>query len=734
MTTDSEQALQQGSGAWLSFGLAGVIGGLLAVIFSISHASLITGSAAPQAMSAVVGMALIGSSVIGVTAALFGRIRGAVAMTQDVPAAALGSLLVALTATLAARGETLTVAEIAALNFAATLMFAVTLFAFGQLRLSMIMRYAPRPVLAGFLAGTGFYVMLGALGICLGEAVTLASLRGFGEPVARDKLLFALAVVIALEGAGRMLPTPLAIGGVMAASVALFQVVTSQSGIGSDQLLQHGWVIAVPEGGLTWPPVPLDDLARVELSLVASQIVPLSVFVVLSVTAVLMMIAAVEAATRSNFDLDSEMRVVGAGNAISALLGGAAGYLGLSPTMAARRIAPGHRVVSLLAGLLALAVFLSGNLILGALPLPVFAGFLLWVGADFLKDYLFKECRRTTAIGAALTLAIFIVMAVFGLFEGAIFGLVAGSLLFVVDYSQHPPVRSTLFGGAYHGAKEYSPAELRVLQRHGDEVAILKMQGYLFFGTANRIRDEVRDLVTRQGVRRLVLDLEGVTSLDSTAVASFKRISEDLTDHGVMACLTGIGPVVAKVFARSGLVTGGGTPFLVAEDLEGGLSRFLLEILQREIGQRAEGARTIAALLVEILQDDALAARIAGFLDRVEAKPGEVVLAEGEAATDIYIVESGLLAVSIGTGDRQRRLRTTGPGSIIGELSYYAGGLRTSDVTALEPSVLWRFSAQSAERVLTEDPQVSSRFHAALAGMLAQRVIANTRLIRMLRD
>ena len=90
--------------------------------------------------------------------------------------------------------------------------------------------------------------------------------------------------------------------------------------------------------------------------------------------------------------------------------------------------------------------------------------------------------------------------------------------------------------------------------------------------------------------------------------------------------------------------------------------------------------------------------------------------------------------MSIGTGDRQRRLRTTGPGSIIGELSYYAGGLRTSDVTALEPSVLWRFSAQSAERVLTEDPQVSSRFHAALAGMLAQRVIANTRLIRMLRD
>lgn len=75
-----------------------------------------------------------------------------------------------------------------------------------------------------------------------------------------------------------------------------------------------------------------------------------------------------------------------------------------------------------------------------------------------------------------------------------------------------------------------------------------------------------------------------------------------------------------------------------------------------------------------------------------------------------------------------------GPGAVVGEISFYAGGVRTSSVRARNDAVLWRFSTDTAARLLQQDPQLASAFHAALAGILARRVIANTRLIQMLRD
>lgn len=721
-------------GDMLSYVQAGVIGGLLAIIFAISHASLVTGSVAPQATATVVGMALIGTAVLCAVSALLGQVRGAVSMSQDVPAAALGSLLLGLSTARVAAGGGLSIADIVVLNAAAAALFAVALFLLGSLRLSAITRYAPRPVLSGFLAGTGYFVVVGALGICLGSALTWESVTGFLAPPARDKLLVALAVTGALAAATRVLPSSMAIGGVIATAVLVFHLGAYLLGAGPAHLLAQGWVIAVPEAGLTWPPVPYADLANVEVSGLLALAVPLATSVVLTVTAVLMMTTAIEAATKADLNLDKEMQAVGAGNCLCALLGGMPGYPGVAATLAARRVAPGHRVVSVVVSLLALAVFGWGNVILAALPLPVFAGFLIWVGADFLREFLIDERRRTTRGGAGLTVAIFAVIVVFGLFEGTIFGLIVGGMLFVVDYSRQPPVRSTLFGDAYHGAHEYSPAELRVLQDHGGEIAILKMQGYVFFGTAHRIRAEIRTLMATHGVRGLVLDFDGVTAVDGTAIASFRRIADDLADHGATACLSGVAPDIASVFARAGLATGPGTPFAMAEDLETALSGFLSGILRRELGGAADRPAPIQTALADILQDPTLAAQIAGHLDRVAVAPGETVATAGEAASDMYVVETGHLAVSIGRGAAERRLRVMGPGSIVGEISYYAGGVRTSDVRALDQAVLWRFSAATAARILQDDPDLSSRFHAALARSLAHRVVANTRLIQMLRD
>lgn len=720
--------------AWLSFIQAGAIAGLLVTIFAISHATLITGAIAPKATSTVIGMALIGTTVLCFTSALIGQIRGAISMSQDVPAAAIGAILATVVASRANSENTVSLAEIVALNITATFLFGLTLLLFGTLRLSAVMRYAPRPVLAGFLAGTGYFVLVGAIGICLGTAVTLDTLHNALEQPALNKLFVALTVSAALALSSRVLPPPAVVGGVMVVAIGLFHTVCGGLGIAPGQLLSDGWFVSVPEDGLPWPPVSLGALSAVEPTLLTEQVVPLAIFVVLAVSAVLMTSGAIEVATRTDLNLDGEVRGIGVGNLLSASLGGMAGYPGVASTMAARRVAPGHPLVSVVAGALALGVFMWGNVLLAVLPLPIFAGFLFWVGWDFLKEFLWNERNRTSAGGWMLTIVIVGVIAIFGLFEGAIFGLVAGSLLFVVDYSRQPPVRGTLDGDVYHGSKEYSPAELRVLQDHGDEIAVLKLQGYVFFGTAYMVRDQVKALLARRSLRVLILDFEAVSAVDGTAIASLQRIGEDLADAGAKVCLTGINARVKGVFERTGVLAAPDANFAFAEDLDAGLSGYLDKIVRRELDTADISQTGAAPLLTAVLEDASLANQIAPYLDRIAAGPDETIIMEGSASTDIYFVEAGRLEVQIGAGDTQRRLRELGPGAVIGEISFYAGGVRTSSVRAREDAVLWRFSPETTARILQENPQLASRFHAALAGTLARRVIANTRLLQMLRD
>ena len=59
----------------------------------------------------------------------------------------------------------------------------------------------------------------------------------------------------------------------------------------------------------------------------------------------------------------------------------------------------------------------------------------------------------------------------------------------------------------------------------GEQILILQLQGFIFFGTANQLRTRINEEVAaRDGVKYVILDFSRVNSLDSSAVNSFERI------------------------------------------------------------------------------------------------------------------------------------------------------------------------------------------------------------------
>ncbi|MCC1491915.1 cyclic nucleotide-binding domain-containing protein [Cognatishimia sp. F0-27] len=732
MTVASGSLNTPAQSGWVARAQAGLLAGLMATVFSITHATLVTAAVTPEATSVVIGMALMGTTVLCVILGLFSGFPGLVPMVQDVPSAAIGAILVAVVADRAAGAGVVSVPEIVILCSISGLAFSISLYVFGTLRLAAVMRFAPRPVLAGFLAGTGYFVVIGAIGICLGGVVTLDRLPELLESPVLAKAGVALSVGAALFLGTRVMPLNLVVGGVICGSLALFHAVRAYLGVDLATLAETGWTATLPEGGLFWPPVQLEELRNTDLGYITAQIFPICTMIVLATAAFLMSSSALEAKARRDLRLDQELKVLGLSNLVATALGGLPGYHGVASTLAGFSIAKPHRAISLVAGAFVLLVFMFGASILSVLPLPIFAGCMLWVGFGLLHEWLLREMRVTPISEACLTLAIFLVIAMFGLFEGTVFGLVAGAALFVVDYSRMDPVRNALSGDVFHGSTERSPEELRVLKEYGASVVIMRLQGYIFFGTAHRLRERIKTAVLRHEVTYLVIDFEAVSGIDATAVVTFERIADELEAAQVRAAMTGMNTTVAGVFRRSGLAFDTRRGFSHSTDMNTALSEFEDDVIATHMSDGVTTPSGIENVLVQIVGNAADAARLLEYLERVDVPQGRIIVAEGEQAAEVYFLETGEANVYVEGQGGPRKLRRLRAGTIIGEIAYFTSGVRSTTVSAGTDCVLWCFSPDQAKRLLEEAPYLSSKLHAGFAQVLAERVAANTRLIRML--
>lgn len=86
-------------------------------------------------------------------------------------------------------------------------------------------------------------------------------------------------------------------------------------------------------------------------------------------------------------------------------------------------------------------------------------------------------------------------------------------------------------------------------------VAVLRMDGGLFFATAEALEERVRELAQEDHDRRaLVLDLEGVDFIDSQRAAKLTEIHELTTADGVALRLARVKPQVLAVLEADGII------------------------------------------------------------------------------------------------------------------------------------------------------------------------------------
>jgi len=123
---------------------------------------------------------------------------------------------------------------------------------------------------------------------------------------------------------------------------------------------------------------------------------------------------------------------------------------------------------------------------------------------------------------------------------------------------------------------------------------------------------------------------------------------------------------------------------------------------------------------------DALAANAA----RETAARGAVVLREGAAGTDAFVVIDGRLEVQIAGKSGPLPLAVLGPGDLFGEVAILAGVEgRTASVVALTPATLLRIDGAAFAQAIQDDPHVRTELEAVAERMALGRFIKSATLL-----
>ncbi|HEX8099826.1 MAG TPA: SulP family inorganic anion transporter [Actinomycetota bacterium] len=716
---------QRGPQLLLSWLAAGAAIGLVEVVLAVSFAALVFGGYLEDFLANGIGLYLVACSITLAILAWRGGRRGVLGSVQDAAAAVLA--VVALDTALDAFGSLYRAfLTVVAATMVVTLLTGITFLLLGNFRLGNLIRFVPYPVVGGFLAGTGFLLTRGGISVAAGIGVDIAHFKQLITVYELERWVPALAFGVLLIVATRVVKRSLVIPAVLGGALLLFVIGVFATGSSFNEALMGGWLLGpfpFPSQQL-FEPWTLRAVTGADWGAVLHQTAGIVTAVFVAVIATLFNVSGIELMLHTDLDSNRELNDAGAVNVIAMPFGGIPAYHALVLTRLAQQMKVSARAAGLVAAALPLAAVFFGGILIQYVPRFVVGGVLVFVGLAFLVEWVI-DVRRSLPIGEyTIVLVILLTIAVRGLLPGIAVGLIAALILFAVNYSRIELIREVAFGSTHRSNVDRPPGERAALEALRDRVHVLRVNGFVFFGTASGLLERVRKRVEGRPLSFLVLDLARVSGMDSSAVLSFRKIAQ-LAEAGGFELVLGGVPETARgqleqggVVAKEGVVT-------FEPDLDRALQRCEDGLLAGE-GSAAPSDKVTDAL-------SSMPGGLSAYLERESIAQGTVLIRQGDPPGDLFVLESGRLATEATTGDGTRmRLRSLRPGVVVGEIGFYMGIPRTADIVAEQPSVVLRLSRAAIEQIETREPAMAAALHRWLASTLAERLNDTSRAFEAL--
>ena len=652
--------------------------------------------------------------------------RGVVGSLQETTAVVLAFVGANVAVTAFGGPERSFLSAIAA-TLVVTLLVAAAFLALGTWRRGNLIRFIPFPVVGGFLAGIGWLLVKG--GIAVASHVSPVSwevLDDLKDSSTLQQWLPAVAFGVLILIAVRIIKRPWVIPAMLVIGFAAFGLGMLISENSFQTAKSFGWLMYGPfDQRESWQPWTLRALSGADWSAVVGQWAGILAGVFVAVIAILFNVSGAELVLRRDLDTNRELVDAGALNVISGAVGGIPGYHALSLTALAERMHVDARKAGLIAAAVPLAAVVFGVSVMALIPRMVVGGVLVFLGLAFIVEWVWDRRKVLPPLEYGVVLVILAVIVGKGFLPGVVVGLVLAVVLFAVSYGRVELVREVAFGETYHSNVDRPPDQRAELRRMGDRVQILRVNGFVFFGSANGLLERIRKRVEASPPDFMVIDLRRVTGVDSSAVVSFLKVVHLADSEGFELVFTGASEPVRRQLARGGLVESDVVRF--EADLDRGLQRCEEGLLASAAAEQATVDQATAEVATAAPGGNGTVAgmppSLDAYLERIELSPDTTLIHQDEASGDVFVLKSGRLRVETLTAEGVRiRLRTLRPGVVVGEVALYTGVPRTADVVTETRAVVLRLSAEAIGRIEATEPELASRLHRWLAWTLAERL------------
>ena len=413
-------------------------------------------------------------------------------------------------------------------------------------RLGFISEFLSRPILAGYVFGSGIIIVISQLEALFGLDIDTslyttdigAVVRNVGDADGLTTVigLSTVALVLALRKFVPKIPAPLVAVVLGIVAVVIFDL--DEEGVAIVGNIDSG----VPVPGV--PNVTFDQFTQLLL--------PALGIALLAYPDSFLTARSLASTGGYTLDADQEFLAVGASNLASGVLQGIPVNGSQSRSFVQRDAGGKSNLVGLVcAGLVLVTLFFLTGLF-EKLPNAVLAGIVIVAGLGLfaLDDFkaLWKIRRSEFWLGAATVASVL----VFGMLGGIAFAI--GLSLLVTVYRVVRPHTAEL--GLVEGTDTFRDVERNPNAHPISGLLIYRIDDELFFANAAFFVRDVKERLIESDPppTALVIDAEGVSDIDTTAVQQLEELVEDLSAADVAVTFARVRGPVRDMFERAGII------------------------------------------------------------------------------------------------------------------------------------------------------------------------------------
>ena len=710
---------------------AGAICSTLSIAYCLSYAALIFTGPIAHLLAYGVAVTFLSAAIGGTVVALRSSLPFAIAGPDSSISVVIAAMVATVVQRIIAHGGGADLLEPAIIVMSlATAFTGLVLCVLGFTHAGRAIRFVPFPVIGGFLGATGWLMIMGAMQVVTDQRPALTNFGAFVSAAIIGKLAAGLVVAMILHLLLRRSKSPFVLPAVLLAAFAATYLVLFVTGGSLGEAQADGWMFRPqPVATLTlqWKSHALESFSWTSLPSLAGDFLAI-VFVTTST--LLLNTTGIEIATRTEANIDRDLKVLGLANLLTAGLGGYVSCTSLSRSILVRTAGATSRLSGLTVAAISAAILIADPSFLGYVPKYILGGLLIFLGSGLVYQWLIKSSRQLLPIEWVSLLAIALLIINWGFVAGVLIGIVIGCATFAVSASRVSAIKFNFDGSEYRSSLDRGPGELALLADHGRQIQGMALQSYLFFGSANRLYQHVKALLARQPeCKFLLFDFRNVTGINSSATQSFAQIKQAATEAGARIVLVNLTPELERPFRSAKFIS---DDIIVAADLDRALEACEQAIIEAHRGDAGD-ARSLRAWLTEALGNAQLADSLAQCCRRLEVRAGDTIARQGDPAASMHFILEGRVGIIVELpGARTTRVRSLGPHTTVGEMGLLTRAPRSATIQAESPSILYELDANAFERIKRENPPLSQALLAYVVAVMSERLSFANRVIGVL--